>query len=178
MKKLWDKDYQASIFGKELAEQARILDRPVLQDIANVLCIVVNCNGDWMLVLRTVIPQILRTGPAHSTVFVDVGADAENTAEAVFRGYCLYALELVSEVRNWLKAGILEFPKMVSQGGCVVEDVMDHYHADSKDDLARCIARHVNYVTAGVEHPWSSTTIMSRNTLKLTRALQWWNNND
>lgn len=178
MKKLWDKDYQASIFNKELAEQAHILDRPVLQDIANVLCIVVNCNGDWMAVLRTVIPQVLNTGPSHSMVFVDadVDADAGSVAEDIFRGYCLYALELVSEIRNWLKSGVLEYPKMVSSGGCTLEDVMEHYHSEDKDDLARCIARHINYVTAGVEHPWNATNIISRNTLKLTRALQWWTN--
>lgn len=174
MKKLWDKDFEASIFGKELADQARALDRPVLQDIVNVLCIVVNCNGDWMKSLRTVIPQILNTGPAHSAAIVTSDADSTNIVEAVFRDYALYAVDLVSEVRSWLKEGMLEFPEKITSSGCTVEDIKDHYNADDLDDLARCIARSINYVTSLVEHPWSSTSIISRSTLKLTRALKWW----
>lgn len=174
MKKLWDKDFEASVFGRELADQARALDRPVLQDIVNVLCIVVNCSGDWMQSLRMVIPQILNTGPAHSAAIVTTDSNEENVAEAVFRSYALYAVDLVSEVRSWLKAGLLEFPEKITSSGCNVEDIKDHYHADDLDDLARCIARSISYVTAGVEHPWSATSIISRSTLKLTRALKWW----
>lgn len=174
MKKLWDKDFEASIFGKELADQARALDRPVLQDIVNVLCIVVNCNGDWMQSLNTVIPQVLSTGPAHSAAIVTSDSSETNIVEAIFRDYALYAVDLVSEVRSWLKTGLLEFPEKITASGCTVEDIRDHYNADNLDDLARCIARSINYVTAGVEHPWSSTSIISRSTLKLTRALKWW----
>lgn len=174
MKKLWDKDYEVSIFGRDLADQARALDRPVLQDIVNVLCIIVNCNGDWMQSLRTVIPQILNTGPAHSAAIVATDSDSDNIVESVFRNYSLYAVELVSEIRGWLKAGLLAFPERVTASGCTVEDFKEHYNADDLDDLARCIARSINYVTSGVEHPWSSTSIISRSTLKLTRALKWW----
>ena len=174
MKKLWDKDYKASVFGRELADQARSLDRPVLQDIVNVLCLVVNCNGDWMQTMRTVIPQVLTTGPAHSAAIVTTDADDSSVVESVFRNYSLYAVELVSEVRSWLKAGILEFPEKITSSGCTVEDIKEHYHADDLDDLARCIARSISYTTAGADHPWSSTSIISRSTLKLTRALKWW----
>lgn len=174
MKKLWDKDYQVGVFGRELADQARSLDRPVLQDIVNVLCIVVNCNGDWMQVMNTVLPQILATGPVHSTAIVTPDSDTSSTVAEVFREYSLYAVELVSEVRSWLKSGLLEFPKTMASSGCTVEDIREHYSADDLDDLARCIARSINYVTSGIEHPWSSTSIISRNTLKLSRALRWW----
>ena len=174
MKKLWDREYEASVFGRELADQARALDRPVLQDIVNVLCIVVNCNGDWMKSLRTVIPQVLNTGPAHSAAIVTVDSNEDNTIESVFRNYALYAVDLVSEVRSWLKEGLLEFPEKITASGCTLEDIKDHYNADDFDDLARCIARSINYVTAGVDHPWSATSIISRSTLKLTQALKWW----
>lgn len=165
MKELWPKTSIHDYSG-ELGSLAQRLNRPVLQDLANVIVVMTDFGVDELVVARRVIKALLEGQFEYAQ-----GSVAE-ASQLRIQAYLIvtYGIQLVSEVLTTMYFDEAECPK--EKLG--LNGLQAFFKVDNLDDLARAIAAKFGFETAGIEHPWESCAVPAKNDVQTRKAIEFW----
>lgn len=165
MKELWPKTAIHDYTG-ELGNLAQRLNRPVLQDLANVIVIMSDFGVDELTVSRRVIKALLEGQ------FEYVQSSPVDAGQLRIQAYLIatYGIQLVKDVLTTMFFEDGKCPK----GSFDLEGLKTFFKVDNLDDLARVIADRFGFKTDGIEHPWESCAIPSKVDTQTRKALEFW----